>query len=365
MIPAPEGVHGLQLADVQHPPHQAAEAAALVGDDLQILLLVFRRDGAVQDAVGIAGDGGHGGFQLVGDVGDKLPALPLRLLKAFRHVVEGGRQFADLILPAVVVHADVEIALGILPGGLGHLPDGLDLPHGGDGGGHEGDHQHHKGGHQQQSRKGPPQIVNGCGGGHSEHRPQGFSAGGIHHRHAADELLVLIDLVQAAAAGPGAVGEDLLHDGLGDVDGLACHGLIGGEEHMAVGIADQNVHLGDDGGGSRQLAELLVLLQFLHGEVAPGLQIPDGQLAHRLGPHQQFVGPLAPGIVVAQGEEGNAHQHQRQGHHAHGDGHLPPVKPVEMLMEPFHMLTSSPPSDRRWSQTCSQRPRRSSGPTGR
>ena len=77
---APQGVNGLELADVQHPPHHAAETPALVGDDLQVLPLVLRRDGAVQNAVGIAGDGGHGGLQLVGDIGDELPALALRLL---------------------------------------------------------------------------------------------------------------------------------------------------------------------------------------------------------------------------------------------------------------------------------------------
>ena len=62
MVSAAQRVHHLQLAYVQHPPHHAAEAAAFVGDNLEILPLVFRRDGAVQDAVGITGDGGHGGL---------------------------------------------------------------------------------------------------------------------------------------------------------------------------------------------------------------------------------------------------------------------------------------------------------------
>ncbi|CAN4071285.1 Zinc ribbon domain-containing protein, partial [Dysosmobacter welbionis] len=74
----------------------------------------------------------------------------LRLLQVLRHVVEGGRQLSQLVIPAVVVHADVEVPLRIAAGGLGHLPDGLDLPHGGDGGRHEGDHQHHERRHEEQ-----------------------------------------------------------------------------------------------------------------------------------------------------------------------------------------------------------------------
>ena len=98
VLSLPQGVDGLQLAHVQHPPHQPAQAAALVGDDLEILPLVLRRDGAVQNAVCIAGDGGHGRLQLMGDVGDELPPLALRLLQVLRHVVEGGRQLSQLVI---------------------------------------------------------------------------------------------------------------------------------------------------------------------------------------------------------------------------------------------------------------------------
>ena len=70
---------GLDLGDIQHAAHQTAQTAALVRDDLQIVPLPLRRDGAVQNTVGVAGDGGHGGFQLVGHVGDEVPALALRL----------------------------------------------------------------------------------------------------------------------------------------------------------------------------------------------------------------------------------------------------------------------------------------------
>ena len=54
MIAVAQGIDSLQLADIQHPPHKAAETAALVGDDPQILLFILRRDGTVQNAVRIA-----------------------------------------------------------------------------------------------------------------------------------------------------------------------------------------------------------------------------------------------------------------------------------------------------------------------
>ena len=211
MIAVAQGIDGLQLADIQHPPHKAAETAALVGDDPQILLFILRRDGTVQNAVRIPGDGGHRGFQLVGDVGDELPALTLRLLQGLCHIIKGSRQLADLVLPAIVIHANVKITVGILPGGSSHLPDGLDLPHGGNGGRHKGDHQHHEARHHQQSRKGPPQIINGIRGADGEHRPQDLPGGRVHHGHAAYKLLAGINLVQTAPPGPGAVCGDLVH----------------------------------------------------------------------------------------------------------------------------------------------------------
>ena len=58
---------------------------------------------------------------------------------------------------------------------------------------------------------------------------------------------------------------------------------------MAIHIAHQNIHFGDHGGSGRQLTELLVLLQFLHREIAAGLQIPHGQLAHRHRPDLSLI----------------------------------------------------------------------------
>ena len=126
----------LDLGDVQHPPDKAAEPPALVGDDLQILALLLRRDGAVQNAVGIAGNGGHGRLQLMGHVGDEVTPLPLRLLQGVRHGVKRRGKLADLAA-AGLLHPHVKVAVGVGAGGLHHLRDGADLLRGGDGAGHE------------------------------------------------------------------------------------------------------------------------------------------------------------------------------------------------------------------------------------
>lgn len=81
------------------------------------------------------------------------------------------------------------------------------------------------------------------------------------------------------------------------------HSGIRGQEDMSIHIAHQNIHFGDHGGSGRQLTELLVLLQFLHREIAAGLQIPHGQLAHRHRPDHQLIGFLPPGIGIAQGKK--------------------------------------------------------------
>ena len=331
VVAAAQRVHDLELADVQHPPNHAAEATAFIGDDLEVLPLVLRRNRSVQNAVGIAGNGGHRGLQLVGDIGDELPALALRLLKALRHIIERGRQFADLIVPAVVVHADVKIALGILPGGRRHFPDRLDLPHGGNRGCHEGDHQHHQGRHEKQAHEALPHGVQRGAGGHGEHLAHHLAAGGIHGGHAHHEPLVFI---QAAQIVPGG-GLALLHN----LPGHLCrHGhrhagqvLVRREQHMAFPVADHKVHIGHRGGKGGQLPEVPVILQLLNREEAAALQVIHGKLAHDHGFRPDLPALLAAGIVIAQGAEGSAQQHQCQQNHAYGDEHLPPIQSLKTV----------------------------------
>ena len=331
-----QGVDGLQLAHIQHPPHHAGQAAALVGDDLQVLLLPLRRDGAVQNAVRVAGDGGHGGLQLMGDIGDEFPALPLRLLEGFRHGVEGGGQLTDLIVPAVVVHADVKVALRVPPGGLHHLPDGLHLAHGGDGGGHEGDHQHHKGRHEEQADEALPHGIQRGSGRHTVHLAHHFLGLRVHGGHAHHEAAGLIQPAQAVPPGGGAFFQYLPAHGLRHGDDLPLQSLVSGQEDMPLRVADHEVHIGHDGGKGGQLLEIRVAAQVLDIHVAAVFQIVDGKLAHDPGLCHDLLALLAPGIVIAQGEEGGAQQKQRQKHHAGGDEHLPPVQALELFAELFH-----------------------------
>ena len=53
---------GLDLAEGEHIAHQAGKALDLTGDNAQIVVLPLRRDGAIQDTIDKAADGGHGGF---------------------------------------------------------------------------------------------------------------------------------------------------------------------------------------------------------------------------------------------------------------------------------------------------------------
>ena len=131
----------LQLGDVQHTAHKAAEAACFIGDNAEIMLLPLGRDRAIEDTVGIACDGGHGGFQLMGHIGDKVAALPLRLCQGVCHGVKGLRQLAHLIGAVQLGDTHIEIAVGIGAGGPHHVGDGLDLPHGGKGADGKGDQQ--------------------------------------------------------------------------------------------------------------------------------------------------------------------------------------------------------------------------------
>ena len=330
-----QGVHGLQLAHIQHPPHETGEPPALVGDDLQILLLGLRRDGPVQDAVGIARDGGHGGLQLVGDVGDEVPALALRLLQGLRHPVEGRRQLADLVAAAVVLHADVKIPLGVEPGGLGHLPDGLDLPHGGDGADREGDHQHHHGRHQEEPQEGLPHGVHGCGGRHGEDRAQGRGPVLAQHRHAHHEAVLLIE---AQVRLPGEV--PLLKEGVHHVPRqpgrLPVQGVVRGEEDGPVRGADEEVHVRDAGGKACEPQHVLAAERLGLVQEIPGVD------RHHVGLLLQLLVPLPPGVVIAEGEEGRPQQGQCQQHHAGGDEHLLPVEALKMPVQEFlHALALS------------------------
>ena len=189
----------LQLGDVQHTAHKAAEAAGFIGDNAKIMLLPLGRDRSIEDTVGIACDGGHGGFQLMGHIGDKVAALPLRLCQGVRHSVKRLRQLTHLIGAVQLGDTHIEIAVGIGAGGPHHIGDGLNLPHGGKGADGKGDQQNGGENNEEQAHKGPP---------HGQHRRlvhQGHHnaqqlASCIVHRHAHRQLFILIDAADVAAA---------------------------------------------------------------------------------------------------------------------------------------------------------------------
>ena len=271
----------------------------------------------------------------MGDVGDELPPLPLRLLQALRHVVEGCGQLAQLVVPAVVVHPDVKIPLRVAAGGLHHLPDGLDLPHGGDGRGHEGDHQHHERRHEEQADEAGPHILQRGGDGHRVDDAHRLLGGLPHRRDAHHEPLVGVEAVHIRAAGGDPLLQHLLRHVLRHGHHQAAEGRVRGQQHMALHIADQEIHLGDRGGEGGEILKVLLVLQLLHVQIPAVLQVAHGELTHHPGLGRQLLVLPPPGIAVAQGEEGCPQQKQRQEHHADGDEHLPPVQAPELVVESF------------------------------
>ena len=141
----------------------------------------------------------------MGDVGNKLPALALRLLERFRHIIEGSRQLSNLIVTAAVVHADIKVSFGILPRSFDHVPNGLHLPHGGHRGGHKGNHEHHKRGHKEQAHKALPHGIQRGGSGHSKYLAHRLLTHRIHRRHTDNELLLLIQSAQIVPIRSGAL----------------------------------------------------------------------------------------------------------------------------------------------------------------
>ena len=55
-------IAGLQAGDIQHAAHQAGQTLGFIRNGLEVLVGLFRRNCAVEDAVGITANGGHGGL---------------------------------------------------------------------------------------------------------------------------------------------------------------------------------------------------------------------------------------------------------------------------------------------------------------
>ena len=338
----------LDLGDVQHTPHQTAEPPALVRDDLQILPFLLRWDGAVQNAIGITGDGSHRRFQLVGHVGDEVAALPLRLLQRICHGVECRGQLADLAAAAGLLHPHVKVAAGVGPGGLHHLGDGLDLLHGRNGAGDEGNEQDDGAEHEKQADERPPHLHQRRAVHDGQHQAQHIPAL-VGHGHAHHELLLLVDAHGTAPLVAVFVGERRFHDLLRHPDGLAHQPRVGCQEHVALPVADQEVHVRHAGRHACQRPQR-VLLCILR--VVAGQQVVHRQLRDQVGPIPHLAALFLHGVVVAQGVERYTQQYHGQQHHTGAEHKLPPVQAVHGPLDPLpHGFTSL--------RTCSPRPTRS------
>ena len=196
----------LEPGNVQHAPHQPAQPFGLIGDDVQIVLPPVLRNGSVQNAVNVAGDGSHGGFQLVRNIGHKFLPLVLALLQGGRHIVEGQCQLRHF-LAAVILHLDpgfqIPMTEGI--GSLCHLLQGTAGPPGGQGHRHHRQRRHHQGAEEENFRD---LLQNGVHTGHrggNDHdaRRRAVAARGDGHGH--QKALVVIQPPDQPGSPVGAV----------------------------------------------------------------------------------------------------------------------------------------------------------------
>ena len=234
----------VNAGQVQHGFYQPGEALYLVGDNMQVFVLLAPGDGTIQNAVDEPGDGGHGGFQLVGDIGDEAAAHALGVGEGVRHVVKGRGQLAHLVLPGYG-HPGGKIPGPKAVGRQGHLPQG---PH----------HAVHKSPHQAEGRRQsrqsrqqkdfyqlPLQGVYRGGAGGREHRPHLFAVGG--HGHADDVVPFRVHPVQVRAP------LELAFPGCGGIGGG--HFFYGvqfavrkaAKQHLALQVCDENIRAGADG----------------------------------------------------------------------------------------------------------------------
>ena len=259
----------------------------------------------------------------MGDVGNEVAALALRLRQGVGHVVERRRQLADLIVAAGVLHADIEIPGGISPGGPGHFPDGLDLAHGGQGAGHEGNQQDDGRRHEEQADEGAPHAHQGPGVHHRQHHAHGAAVlpghGDAHHK-----LLQIICAADAAAALVKAlIAQDGVLDILGHGHHLAPQALVGGQQGVSLLVAQKKVRLGKAGGQSHQVLQTGAL------GLAVGGQIVPGHVGNKLRMLAHLAAALGHGVVIAQAVKRHAQQQQRQQHHPGRQQKLLPVQTVE------------------------------------
>ena len=220
---------------------------------MQILLFLLGRNGAVKNAVGIAGDGGHGRFQLMGNIGNKLAALPLGLLQGVSHVVERLGQLRDLGDILVIVHAHIEITVGKAARRLGHLADRARLAHADPCAHDEREQQYGHGGHKEHADEGAPHRRQRPHAGYSQHKADGRPT--ALDRDADDKVRFFVNAVERCAQRVSIAAHRAVCDLLRNGQHQPLKRGIGRQQDAAVGAADKELCVRDGGGKVRQLAQ--------------------------------------------------------------------------------------------------------------
>ena len=268
----------------------------------------------------------------MGHIGDEVPALALRLRQGVRHGVEGLGQLTDLVAAVQLGDAHVKVPRGVGTGGLHHVGDGLDLPHGGDGAGQEGDQQDDGGGHQEHADKGTPHLHDLRLVHHRQHDAQKLALVPL-DRDGHGEFLDAVGTADVAAALIQALfAQNVVHDLLWDGDAAAHQILVGGQQDVALGRADEKVHVRHAGGHVRQLPQGCALV---NAGVAGGGKVVGGHLSDQLGTGTHLAPLVRGGGAVAQRKEADAKQQQGQQHHTGGQRELVPVETIEFSLESF------------------------------
>ncbi len=123
ICPIQEHSCGVQVVQGQEAVGEFGQAFCFVQHNVQVFVVGFHGDGAVDHGLQITSDGGEGGTEVVGDVGHKFLLVVLRACNLACHVIQAGRQVADLV---VALHLEfiVHIAVGILFRGIGDFAQG-------------------------------------------------------------------------------------------------------------------------------------------------------------------------------------------------------------------------------------------------
>ena len=251
----------LQTGDVQHIAHQAAEPLGLLGDQIQVFPALFRGDGAVENAVHIAGDGGHGGFQLMGHIGHKLLTLILALFQRSGHVVKGQSQllhFLRVVAGGFDPGAEIAVAEGLCR--PGHIPQGIGLPadeksHNGNG------YNNHQNGHHKKGVGNAADIGEGIVHRGRDHNDGlGRAGSSVGYRHGCHVAVFFIQSADDTFVRTGTLGKDPVPVAFIQLQPcmLTAHGRIGTHEQISLGVADDGIRAGYGDGNRQRHVKILI-----------------------------------------------------------------------------------------------------------